>query len=134
MSTAQDNRFYRQAHKKTPVYVGSLKACPFCGEAIALGIHSPRKSAVLCGICLTEGPQGDSPQVAREGWNTRTTDHSGVRMLMTRNQADHLLSHLCELEQHFDLNPDGAAQLDLVRRLLADSIVEYDRAQRGKTA
>lgn len=57
--------------EKEPVYMGSLKPCPFCGETEALGIHSPRKSAVLCGICFTEGPQGEYPRHAREGWNTR---------------------------------------------------------------
>jgi hypothetical protein len=55
----------------TPVYMGALAPCPFCGEAEAIGIHTPRKSAVRCGVCLTDGPQADSPAYAREGWNTR---------------------------------------------------------------
>lgn len=59
----------------------------------------------------------------------REPDHLGVRVLFDRKQADQLLSHLCEVEMLCDLEPDNAAAIDAVRKLLADAICAYDRSQ-----
>jgi len=132
MSTVDDSRFYREGSVQKPATGNS--GCPFCGEPTSLSLYSCGNHRVQCLICFTEGPTGDTPEIAIEAWNTRVRDHLGVRMLMTRDQADRLLSHLCELEQHFDIEPEAASELNHVRRALSDSIVSYDRDNRVSVA
>lgn len=59
---------------------GDLKPCPFCGnnhqgslDVKPLDDPPQQRWTVMCGWCLTEGPQRGSPEEAMVRWNERKT-------------------------------------------------------------
>lgn len=126
-------------HSRTKVNMPKLVSAGAMREAAAKACRHTREiigaatgSSIAMALAEAEDRVRKLPLAIFE--QEEVVTESSVQLLLTRSQADRLLSHLCEVEAHFDLRPDGVAEVEAVRRLLAQGIVEYDRANRARWA